>query len=512
MADSRTKNATRNAVAGVINRAVGLLIPFVLRTALIKVLGEQYLGLSNLFASILQVLNLADLGFSAAIVYNMYKPIAEGDDDAVCALLNLYRKIYLVIGTAILVVGLCLIPFLDRFISGDYPEGLNLTALYLMYLANTVLSYLFFAYRKSLLSAFQRSDIEANVNSLTQIVLDVVKLVLLFTLKDYYIYIFFVPLTTLVSGIITTVISYKMYPQYRCVGTVSKSTKHEIVKRVSALAIQKFGNTISTSLDSIVVSSFLGLSLLAIYSNYFYIVSSLMSFIWVCISATTAGLGNSMVVDNVESNYHKFKKLNMLNQWAICWCVPCLICLYQHFMLMWVGDKLTAGMDLAIYMTIYFLVGESRKVVMVFKDAAGMWWADKWKPIVGCTVNLFLNITTVQIIGMNGVIISTIVSYLFVEMPWETHVLFKNYFRMSEKIYYIDTLKYWLVTIGCTVASWILCSFLPSTGLIFFFVKGILCVALSNVVFYILFHMTSEYKELSQLIFNRFRKKRSLYK
>lgn len=504
MADSRTKNAARNAISGVFNRAVGLLIPFVLRTALIKVLGEQYLGLSNLFSSILQVLNLADLGFSSAIVYNMYKPIAEGDDQTVCALLNMYRKIYRVIGISILIVGLCLIPFLDKFISGDYPEGLNLTALYLMYLINTVASYLFFAYRKSLLSAFQRSDIETNINSITQIALDVVKLVLLFTLKNYYVYIFFVPLTTLVSGTITTIVSYRMYPQYRCIGTVDKSVKHEIVKRVSALAIQKFGNTISTSLDSIVVSSFLGLSLLAIYSNYFYIVSSLMAFIWVCISATTAGLGNSIVVDSIEKNYQNFKKLNMLNQWTICWCVPCLVCLYQHFMLMWVGENLTAGMDLAIYMTIYFLVGESRKVVMVFKDAAGMWWADKWKPIVGCSVNLFLNITSVQIIGINGVIISTIVSYLFVELPWETHVLFKNYFKISEKDYYIEMLKYWCLTFACTGISWCVCSFLPSTGFVSFCVKGCICVVVSNIMFYILYHNNIQFQQLKSLILGRF--------
>ncbi|MCD7889287.1 MAG: hypothetical protein LUG23_05165 [Oscillospiraceae bacterium] len=143
MQDSRTKNATRNAIAGIINRIVGLLVPFVLRTALIKVLGEEYLGLSSLFSSILQVLNLADLGFSTAIVYSMYKPIAEGDDDTVCALLKLYRVIYVIIGSIILVVGLCVMPFLDKLISGDYPEGLNIYVLYLMYLVNTVCSYLF---------------------------------------------------------------------------------------------------------------------------------------------------------------------------------------------------------------------------------------------------------------------------------------------------------------------------------------------------------------------------------
>lgn len=500
MSDSRTKNATRNAISGVINRIVGILVPFILRTALIKILGEEYLGLSNLFSSILQVLNLADLGFSTAITYSMYKPIAEGDDDKICALLMLYRKIYLVIGSVILAIGLCLIPFLDYFISGDYPEGLNITVLYLMYLFNTVCSYLFFAHRKSLMSAFQRTDIERNVDSVVQIVLDIIKLILLIQIKNYYVYIFFIPLTTFTSGMITAAISYKKYPQYTCKGKLDKATKQGIIKRVGGLTIQRFGNTISTSLDSIIISSFLGLSAVAIYSNYFYVVSSLTAVAWICISSTTAGLGNSLVTETVEKNYITFKKINMINQWVITWSVPCLLCLYQHFMKMWVGESLMMDNSLVILMVIYFYVGQTRKVVMVFKDAAGMWWADKWKPIVGCLVNLVVNIVLVQIIGMNGVILSTIISYLFIELPWETYVLFKEYFKGKIKDYVFDLVKYLVSILVGAVISILVCKYIPGVGIISFVIKGGTAFAISNGVFFVMFHKRSEFKDLYNMV------------
>lgn len=500
MVNSRTKNATRNAVAGVLNRIVGLFIPFLMRTVLIKVLGEEYLGLSSLFSSILQVLNLADLGFSTAIVYNMYEPISKGDDNIICALLNLYKKIYTGIGLIILAVGLCLCPFLDKFISGSYPEELNLTVLYLMYLFNTVISYTCFAHRKSLLSAFQRSDIVDNINSIIQLVLDLIKIVLLILIKSYYIYVIFIPIITLIGSIVTAVVSYKMYPQYKCVGKVDNEIQKSILKRVTGLTIQRFGNTISTSLDSIVISSFLGLSLLAIYSNYFYIVSSLGAFVWVCIASTTAGLGNSIVTQSIEKNYEVFKKLNILNQWTICWCVPCLLCLYQHFMRIWVGEGLMAGMDLVLCMTVYFIAYEVRRVVLVFKDACGMWWADKWKPLVGCIINLALNITLVQTIGIVGVIISTIVSYLFIEMPWETHVLFKIYFKKSEWGYYKDLLCYLaVITLGAAL-SWCICSLLPESGIVFFVLKGILCFFIANVLFFIAFHKKEEFEQVKNMV------------
>ena len=141
--DSRTKNAVRNAIAGALNRMVGVFMPFILRTVLIKVLGEQYLGLNNLFSSVLQVLSLADLGFHSAIVYSMYRPIIEKDHEKICALLNLYRKFYTIIGIIVLVVGLAFIPLLKYIIKGGYPDNLNITVLYLMYLSNTVFSYIF---------------------------------------------------------------------------------------------------------------------------------------------------------------------------------------------------------------------------------------------------------------------------------------------------------------------------------------------------------------------------------
>lgn len=89
----RTKNATRNIIFGVILKAYQIIIPFLMRTAMIYFMGVQYLGLNSLFTSILQVLNLAELGVGSAMIYSMYKPIAEDDNIAICALMNLYKTI-----------------------------------------------------------------------------------------------------------------------------------------------------------------------------------------------------------------------------------------------------------------------------------------------------------------------------------------------------------------------------------------------------------------------------------
>lgn len=122
----RTKNATRNIVFGVILQIYNLAVPFLLRTALVYYLGMEYLGLNSLFSSVLQVLNLAELGVGSAMVFSMYKPIAMDDKKAICSLMNLYRKYYRIIGTVIMLVGVVITPIIPKIIEGDIPKELNI--------------------------------------------------------------------------------------------------------------------------------------------------------------------------------------------------------------------------------------------------------------------------------------------------------------------------------------------------------------------------------------------------
>ena len=163
--ESRTLNAKRNMLASLINRIVSMLLPFVTRTIFIYSLGSLYLGLNSIFSSVLSVLSLAELGVGTAMVYSMYKPIANGDAETVCALLNLYRKIYRIIGAVILVLGLAFTPFLPHIIKGAVPADINLYVLYFINLFSTVVSYFLFAYKNSLLTASQRMDVISHIDT-----------------------------------------------------------------------------------------------------------------------------------------------------------------------------------------------------------------------------------------------------------------------------------------------------------------------------------------------------------
>ena len=188
----RTKNATRNILFGLMLKVYQIFIPFLMRTAMIYIMGVEYLGLNSLFSSILQVLNLAELGVGSAMIFSMYKPIADDDEDKICALMNLYKTYYRVIGFIILLIGCLLTPFIPKLISGDVPTDINVYILYILNLLATVLSYWLYAYKSSILYAYQRTDAISKVNLITSTIQYIFQLFLLWAFHNYYLFVFWI--------------------------------------------------------------------------------------------------------------------------------------------------------------------------------------------------------------------------------------------------------------------------------------------------------------------------------
>lgn len=503
---NRSLNAKRNIFWGLINKTIFVFFPFIIRTAILKILGEQYLGLNGLFSSILQVLSLSELGFSMAMVYSMYKPIAEGDDKTVCALLNLYQRIYRIIGAFILGVGLCLIPFLDNLIEGGYPSDINIISLYLIYLVNTVVSYWIAAYRASLFIANQRNDIDTNISSICSMLMYLLQLTALFVFKNYYAYIIWMPVFTIIKNIIEAILSRRYFPQYYCKGELDSNIIKMIKTQIFALMGHKIGAVVLSATDNIVISSFIGLSVVAMYNNYFTLITAVGSLLNIIYTSITAGVGNSIVKETTEKNLKDFSILSFLNFWIISWFATCFLCLFQPFMRIWVGESLLFSFDTVVLLVLYFIVLYARKIVNTYKDACGMWMADVAKPYVEAFFNLIVNICLVNIIGINGVIISSVMAMGMVSLPWEAHVLFKNYFRKNVLEYYFKLIRMLVCTFISSTVTFFVCSLLSDTGIFIFAIKLFICAILPNILLFILNINNSDFKNSYKFLIDKYYK------
>lgn len=225
----------------------------------------------------------------------------------------------------------------------------------------------------------------------------------------------------------------KMYPDIICRGLPDDRMRKEIKKKVFALAGHKIGLPITNSIDSLVVSATLGLTVLAIYDNYYYVFQAIGTILTICYTSITPTIGNAIITENVEKNYKTFLKLTFLNLWVVSWFSICLLVLYQNFMVLWAGKELLLSDGVVIALVMAFYVAYMRFITTTYKDACGMWEEDKLKPYVICLGNLILDLFFVKVLywGVLGVIITTLFLRIAVAVPWETAVLFKYYFKRS---------------------------------------------------------------------------------
>lgn len=497
----RTKNGIRNMIWGGINRIVTILVPFILRTIFIYSLGVEYLGLNSLFTSLLTVLNLAELGFSNAIVYNMYKPIAENDKETICALMSYYKKIYYYIGCIITVVGLILIPFLGNLISGEYPPDINLVGLYLLFLCNTSVSYFLFAYKNCILTAHQREDIISKVNIVLKIAMYIAQAIMLVCYKSYYGYIVCTIVNTIITNIVTAYYSNKYYPELKCKGSISPERRRVIKRDIQGLTVGKICLVSRNAFDNIFLSMFLGLTIVTIYGNYYYIMNAINGMLAILMTSIGAGIGNSVTTESVEKNYKDYMKFIFMYAWIAGWCVVCLFCLFQPFMTLWMGEDLLFPLIDVILICFYFYSLTMGDVRSQYSTATGLFWENRIYVLVEAMVNIILNYFLVKLIGVHGIIIATWISIFFINFGWGSTIIFKHYFKKYNVIdYYKSHMLYFFNAIIATGITYFFTSLIRGKTWFDLVIRFVICLVLPNIYFFFVYRRKSVFLESKEFI------------
>ena len=463
------KNVKRNMFANALSSGIRLLFPFLNRTLFLWLLGPAYLGLNGLFSSILGVLMLAELGFGTAVVCSMYKPVADDDRELLCAYLKFYRTVYRWVGAVIFVGGLALLPFLDRLVHGTVPPDIDLHVLYVIHLVNTAASYFLFAYRGVVLGAHHRNDVITNIRTGVSVAQYVVVFLILLVTRNYYHYVLATVVFTVLQNVLLVKASRRHFPDIEPRGKLPPELRRRVVSDVKSIFMHKVGGVITHSTDNLVISAYLGLVAVAAYGNYYYVVTTVAGLVAVVYSSMTGGFGNKIYTESKADNFRLFMKMNRLSMAVVLFCVAAMTALYQPFIRIWTkGDPELVRHGLTpLLMVFYFYVMQSRQVLLSFKSAASLWKQDRWKPIVAGAVNLTTNILFVIFLPdaykLDGVIFSTIIGFVFIQIPWESHVVFTVFFGKGEsRRYWRDQAAFAALALGLCAAAWFASRFIQS--------------------------------------------------
>ncbi len=500
--DSRTINVIKNSFYGIVSKFGVLILQFICRTVFIKVLGEEYLGLNGLFTNILTILSFAELGVGNAIIYNMYKPIANKDNREVSKLLKLYRKCYNLIALFIFVVGILCTPFLHSLI-GDAPEiKENIYLIYILFLFQSITSY-FLAYRRALLYASQKDYMCSNADLISEIVASILKIIILLVLKAYILYLVIQISRNLIANLILYIRSKYIYPEIteKTPESLTKNEVKGIFSNVKDLMLYKISSTINSGTDNIIITKLLNLSAVGLASNYALLIGAVSQVLQKIMSGFTAGIGNLNAKDSIENREKVFYNLTFISTWIFGFCAIMLAVFLNPFIeVCWIGKEFLLSPKVVFALLLDFYICGVIYPGYNFAITTGLFRKAKWGAFASAIINVILSLALGYKFGIFGIFLATGLSRICAQVWLDPYLVFKYEFKKSSKEYFLKFTRNFVLVIINLVICYQIFSHITMHNIFDVILCVIACAILCNIIFFLEFFKTWEFTDMKNRI------------
>jgi O-antigen/teichoic acid export membrane protein len=498
----RLENSARNLIVSWLGQVLYLLCSFVTRGVFAAQLSMDYMGLENLFANVLTLLSLAELGVGSAIIFSLYKPLAEDDRQKVRTLMRLFQRAYFAIGFSIALLGLAICPFIETIIK-DAPDIPYLQVYFLCFVFNSAISY-FFSYKGSLIIADQKKYKVALIQYVAQILMCLVQILVLLLTKNYLLFLACMIISTLVQNMVIAKTADRMYPYIKektGISPLDSETKSTIKKNMLGLILHKCAGVANIPTSSVILSNFVGLGAVAIFGSYSMITTALTRMIDQAFDAMTASAGHMRATEAKERQHEVFKTSFFINALLTALFSIPLLCVLDLFIgHLWLGTDYLFPPWITILIVVMFYLKSLRSAGIAFTSAYGLYWHTRWKAVIETVVMIVLSILLTLWLGIAGVILATIISTIGISITIEGFMLYKHGFERSSREYFKQFILYTLITAALGAVTFFACSFIPGNGVLSFLAKGGLSVVLTLAGFLLIFGRTPEAREFFTIL------------
>ncbi|SFL16095.1 Membrane protein involved in the export of O-antigen and teichoic acid [Paenibacillus sp. 1_12] len=494
----RIKNSIVNISAGLANQVIITVLSFFSRTIFIHTLGIEYLGVNGLFTNILAMLTLAEAGIGSSIVYSLYKPIAENNREKIYALMRLYKKAYGIIALVVLVLGLGLLPFLHVFVKDTSIDNLHL--IYIIFLMNTVMPY-FFQHKIAFLNVNQKGYIITGIYSVSSILSMLLKIGILHYTQNYIMYLIIDSIITITNSLIMVILVDRMYPylKKKTSAVLDAAVKSDIVKNIKAILLQNIGTYLIFGTDNIIISSFINVAAVGLYSNYNMLIDICRTFINQVFNNIYHSVGNLVAQESQDKIYSVYKVYWFLNFWLYSFFSIFLYIITEPFINLWIGSSFIMSGSVLIVLMVVFYERGMRNAITTVKTTAGIFHEDRYAPLVQAVVNLGFSIWLVQYWGIVGVFLGTLISAVAVPIWTTPYLVYKKVFNKPLSSYFMTYLFYAGVGLGtCTVTS-LVCKLVVPDNLSKLILTVLIVLIVPNIIYICIFRKTEEFKYLRKI-------------
>lgn len=496
---SRSEYALKNTSVSILMQVVKNIVGFISRTVFIYCLGAEYLGVNGLFSDILSMLSFAELGIGNAMVYSLYKPLAEKDNTKIQSLMRLYALCYRWIGIVIAVLGVAIVPFIGDIIGDVSYVKENIIVLYLLYLLNSVFSY-FFVYKKSLIIADQKNYIVEIYQQIFYFLQVIVQSVLLILTKQFIPYLICVIAFTILNNFYVARKADQMYPilKSKNVQKLDKTELKEIVNNVKALVVYKLGSVLIDSTDSIFISYFINVITVGLYSNYKMVVNIFRTLGSTVNNSLVASIGNLNAVESAKKKYTVFKEMLYLDVWFYGFTSAGMCLFITEFINIWLGEGYSLDMDCVIAICALYYISNVHYPCYSYRTTAGLFVFGKFVPLIAAIINIVLDIILGIVWGLAGILIATIISRLLTYELIDPIIIYKRVFDENPVKYFIRYAIYAALVVVATIICGACTSFISVGGIIGFVLKVLITTIVFNLVFFLFTIRMPEFKSLME--------------
>lgn len=508
---SRSKNSIINLFVGGGAQIVFLLASFIGRSIFINLLNVDYLGVNGLFTNVLTILSFSELGISSALIFSMYKPAKENDTEKLAALLKIYKIAYRTIFAIIIVLGLVLMPFIGFFVNGETKIIEDIRLVFILYVGHTAATYAF-SYRTSILTVYQKDYIVTAVQKLTSVVLIVIQLIVLYFVRNYYLYLSLSIVFTILGNVILHIfVGKKYFNIIKCPARkLDLLEKRRIKSDIGSIFFYKIGNVSLNATDNIIINALISISTVGIGSNYTMIFNGVQTVIDKAFYGMASSLGNLNAGDDVERKKRVFNELTTFVYWMYGLFSIGLALLINDFVSLWVGDDyLFSEYWTVLALAASFYVFGVNLVASNFRTTMGFFKEARLAPAIAAVLNIILSILLGKMIGLCGIFFATAISRLLTFGLFDPIIVFKKGLKEDVKKYYIKLLLFTALTIGIGVVCCFFVSLISLSGLLGFIAKGCVVFFLGNLLYFAFLFKTSGFKGLIQRLISLRQKRKA---
>ena len=461
-----------------------------------------------MFTNILTILSFTELGIGSAIIYSLYKPLAEDDKEKIRKLLRLFKDAYTIISVVIGVLGLALIPFLRHIIS-DVPQVQeDIRLLYVLFLANTILSYVF-GYKKSLLTADQKNYIVILIYQIVHIFQLAAQIVILYITHDYILYLCLMMGCTLLNNIVSSCYANKRYPWIKNSvkeERLSKNERKPLFDNIKNIFIYKLGSVFLNGTDNIIISSVINTALVGFTSNYVMVINAATTVITQGCSGLTASIGNYNVKADKKENERVFDQLNLISYWMFGMVAVMLACFLSPFIeICWLGKEyvLSKGIVLTLVASFYFTC--INYIPSSYRTAMGFFRQSRYAPLLAAIINIVLSIVFAKFIGLSGIFLATSIAKISTYCIIDPYNVYKRGFAKSPKAYYFKFVLRFVLLAAVYILTECILSFVNVGGFIGLIVKFVIALLIYNLIMLAVYVRNKAFLDLVERLKGRFK-------